>query len=131
MTYLLDTDTCIGILRQRPGMVARLQAVAPNECAVSTITIYELMAGVARAADPKKERAKIEAFAKMVVELPFDRKSAETAGAVRSDLEAKGQVIGPYDLLLAGHCLSLGLTFVTNNVREFSRVQNLKIQSWP
>jgi tRNA(fMet)-specific endonuclease VapC len=131
MTYFLDTDTCIGILRQRPGMVARLQSTSPNECAVSTITIYELTSGVAGARDPQKERAKIETFAKMVVELPFDRKAAEVAGTIRSDLEAIGQVIGPYDLLLAGHCLSLGLTFVTNNVREFSRVQNLNIQSWP
>jgi tRNA(fMet)-specific endonuclease VapC len=131
MTYLLDTDTCIGILRRRPGMPERLQASLPNECAVSTVTIYELVAGIAKARDPENERRKIERFSSVLLELPFDRLAAEAAGTLRSDLEMRGSIIGPYDLLIAGHALALGLIVVTNNVREFGRVPNLKITSWP
>ena len=70
MTHLLDTDTCIGVLRQRPGMVQRLSLVAPTDCAVSMVTVYELFCGLAKAQDPAKERQKVERFISAIVELP-------------------------------------------------------------
>jgi tRNA(fMet)-specific endonuclease VapC len=131
MTFLLDTDTCIGVLRQRPGMVQRLSQVAPTDCAVSMVTVYELFCGLAKAQDPAKERQKVERFISAVIELPLDRASAEAAARVRADLERQGTLIGPYDLLIAGQALAGGLTLVTNNVREFQRVSQLNLQSWP
>jgi tRNA(fMet)-specific endonuclease VapC len=122
---LLDTDTCIGVLRQKPGMVERLRAFAPAEIAVSMVTVYELFCGVAKAQDPAREREKVERFVSAIVELPFDHAAAEATARLRRDLERLGQPIGPYDLLIAGHALARGLTLVTNNVAEFRRVPGL------
>ena len=131
MTHLLDTDTCIGVLRQRPGMVQRLSQVAPTDCAVSMVSVYELFCGLARALDPAQERQKVERFISAIIELPLDRAGAETAANIRAELERQGTPIGPYDLLIAGQAVAGGLTVVTNNVREFQRVSGLKLESWP
>jgi tRNA(fMet)-specific endonuclease VapC len=101
MTHSLDTDTCIGVVRQRPGMVQRLSQVAPTDCAVSMVTVYELFCGVEKAQDQAKERQKVQRFVSAIVELPLDRAAAETAARIRGDLERQGQLIGPYDLLIA------------------------------
>jgi predicted nucleic acid-binding protein len=90
MTHLLDTDTCIGVLRQRPGMVQRLSQVAPTDCAVSMITVYELFCGLARALDPAKERQKVERFISAIIEMPLDRAGAEAAANIRAELERQG-----------------------------------------
>jgi tRNA(fMet)-specific endonuclease VapC len=131
MTYLLDTDTCIGVLRQRPGMVQRLSQIAPTDCAVSMVSVYALFCGLAKAQDPAKERQKVERFIAAVIELPLDRASAEAAAKIRGELERQGKLIGPYDLLIAGQALAGRLTLVTNNLREFQRVSGLNLQSWP
>ncbi len=122
MTYLLDTVTCIAVLRQRPGMVQRLSQVSPGECAVSAVTVYELFCGVEKAQTPVVERQKVGQFLSAITELPFDRAAAMTAARIRVDLEKKGTPIGPYDLLIAGHALVNNLTVVTNNLGEFQRV---------
>jgi tRNA(fMet)-specific endonuclease VapC len=131
MIYLLDTDTCVGVLRQRPGFVQRLSQAAPADCAISIVTVYELFCGLAKAQDPAKERQKVERFISAVIELPLSRQSAEAAARVRAELESQGNVIGPYDLLIAGQALASGLTLVTSNIREFQRVSGLNIQTWP
>ncbi|MCX8092452.1 MAG: type II toxin-antitoxin system VapC family toxin [Verrucomicrobiae bacterium] len=131
MTYLLDTDTCIGVLRHRPGMVQRLSRLVPTDCAVSMVTVYELLCGVEKAQDPIRERQKVERFVSAIIELPFDRVSANAAAKIRADLERQGQSIGPYDLLIAGQALANGLTLVTTNVGEFQRIKELKLESWP
>src|SRR5580658_1946275 len=102
MRHLLDTDTCIGVLRQRPGMVQRLSQIAPTDCAVSMVTVYELFCGLARALNPANERQKVERFISAIIELPLDRAGAEAAAKVRAELERQGNLIGPYDLLIAG-----------------------------
>ena len=131
MTHLLDTDTCIDVLRQRPGMVQRLSQIAPIDCAVSMISVYELFCGLAKAQDPAKERQKVERLIAAIIELPLDRAGAEAAANLRAQLERQGTPIGPYDLLIAGQALAGGLTLVTNNVREFQRVSGLKLETWP
>ena len=80
---------------------------------------------------PLNERQKIELFISAVIELPLDRASAEAAAKIRGELEARGNLIGPYDLLIAGQAVAGGLTLVTNNAHEFQRVRQLKLQSWP
>ncbi len=131
MTHLLDTDTCIGVLRQRPGMVQRLSQLAPTDCAASMVTVYELFCGLAKAQDPAKERQKVERFVSAIIEMPLDRASAEAAANIRAELERLGTPIGPYDLLIAGQAVACGLTLVTDNVGEFKRVSGLKLESWP
>lgn len=131
MTHLLDTDTCIGVLRQHPGMVQRLSQIAPTDCAVSMVTVYELFCGLAKARHPAKERQKVERFVSAIIELPLDRPGAEAAAGIRAELERQGASIGPYDLLIAGQAVASGLTLVTNNVREFQRVSGIRLESWP
>lgn len=131
MTYLLDTDICIGVLRQQSGMVQRLRQLAPTDCAVSMVTVYELFCGLAKAQDLAVERQKVERFVSAIIEPPLDRAGAEAAANIRAELERQGSCIGPYDLLVAGQALASDLTLVTNNVREFRRVTGLKLESWP
>ena len=131
MTHLLDTDTCIGVLRQKPGMVEKLSRLAPADVAISMVTVYELFCGVEKAGNPAKERGKVERFISAIAELPLERAAAQMAAQVRAELERQGTVIGPYDLLIAGQALAGNLTLVTGNAAEFRRVQGLKIEPWP
>ena len=121
MTYLLDTATCIGVLRQLPGMVQRLSQVSPIGCAVSAVTVYELFCGVEKAQAPLAERQKVEQFLSVITELPVDRAAAVTAARIRMDLEKKGTPIG----------LANNLTVVMNNLGEFQRVNGLQVEAWP
>ena len=130
MKFLLDTNVCIAVMRGQAAAVSRLSARAPGECAVSAVTAYELFTGVAKCREPEREHGKVMRLLSAVHVLPFDDAAARCAALVRAELEAAGQVCGPYDLLLAGHALALGLTLVTNNVRELSRISGLRIEDW-
>lgn len=130
MRYLLDTNTCIDVLRRREPVLSRISSIPRGDCAVSTVTTYELLVGAEKSADPFGEKAKIGQFVRTLTELAFDPFAASQAAQVRALLEAGGMSIGPYDLLLAGHALAAKLTFVTDNVGEFSRVPGLLIENW-
>jgi tRNA(fMet)-specific endonuclease VapC len=128
--YLLDTNTCIAVMRRVPLVVTNMAATAPLDCAVSTVTAYELFTGVAKCSQPLTEGPKVAKFLQTVGKLAFGMAAAKKAAEIRAQLEATGQTIGPYDLLLAGHASSLGLTLVTANTREFSRVVGLTLTDW-
>ncbi len=130
MRYLLDTNTCIAAMRSHSTVVEHLTKVAPCECAVSSITRFELLTGVEKCFHPVEERAKVETLLQAVTELAFDSTSAHSAARIRGNLETQGMPIGPYDLLLAGQAVANGLILVTNNVQEFSRVDGLQIEDW-
>jgi tRNA(fMet)-specific endonuclease VapC len=130
MRYLLDTNTCIAIMRKHRIAIQRISAVAPGDCAISTVTSYELHTGVEKCARPAKERAKVTLLLQTLHELPFDPAAALAAARIRAILESQGQPIGPYDVLLAGHALELSLTLATSNTGEFSRVSGLKLVDW-
>jgi tRNA(fMet)-specific endonuclease VapC len=130
MTHLLDTNVCIAVLRGNPLVTARLRARVPNDCGVSAVSLYELYAGVERCRQPEVERQKIELFCRPLHVLPFDPDAAARAAQVRWHLEQHGELIGPYDLMLAGHALALDITLVTHNTREFQRVPGLMLEDW-
>ncbi len=130
MIYLLDTDTCIAVLRNNSAAVVRLAALSPDDCGVSSITAFELFSGAEKSRDPRRERAKIERFIGQVDALEFDEHAAAEAAVIRIALERAGTPIGPYDLLIAGHALALGLILVTGNTSEFRRVNGLRIERW-
>ena len=111
-------------------MQERLAAFPPQACIVSTVTVFELLNGAEKARDPSAERMKVELFLSEVVGWPFDQQAAEAAGRVRADLERRGVKIGPYDVLIAGQALCAGLTLVTGNTQEFSRVPGLRLETW-
>lgn len=131
MTYLLDTDISSYLMkRSHPGLIERVRRFVPRELKVSAVTVYELEYGARRSARCEEIRRVIAAFLENVEVLAFDAAAARQAGAIRADLAATGNLIGSYDLLIAGHARSLGATLVTNNVREFSRVDDLQIENW-
>ncbi len=120
---LLDTDTCIEILRGRP---TSLEDYAEASFSLSAITRFELHSGLAKK-NNRKLANRTAAFLDSITCLPFDDAASEAAARVRLELEAKGKKIGAYDTLIAGHCLALGYELLTGNVREFSRIDGLKI----
>ena len=130
MRYLLDTNTGIAAMRHLAPVLQRPAAVAPDDCAISSITTYELYTGIEKCADPTKELAKVDVLLATVSELVFDGQAAREAGRIRALLESLGCMIGPYDVLLAGHARSIGLTLVTANVGEFRRVPGLNLENW-
>jgi tRNA(fMet)-specific endonuclease VapC len=130
MRYLLDTNTCIAAMRNDIWVVKRMSSLSPGECAISAITSYELNTGVAKCANPAKELAKINFLFATVGQLAFESHAAREAAAIRALLESQGNMIGPYDVLLAGHAKSLSLILVTANTAEFNRVPTLSLENW-
>jgi tRNA(fMet)-specific endonuclease VapC len=102
MRYLLDTNMCIAVMRKHPQVTQRMAAASPDECAISSITSYELFTGIEKCSDSTKERAKVQLLLNTVHELPFDDAAAAHAANIRATLEHQWQPIGPYDVLLAG-----------------------------
>jgi tRNA(fMet)-specific endonuclease VapC len=130
MRYLLDTNTCIAAMRNVALVVQRMAAVSPGDCAISTITSYELYTGIEKCAHPAKELSKVNLLLATVHQLVFDAQAGREAGRIRALLESQGRMIGPYDILLAGHALSTSLTLVTANTGEFNRVPALSLENW-
>ena len=129
--YLLDTNICIEIIRERStAAIARLRRSRLEELGISSITFAELRHGVSRSAHPDRNLLALAKFCTAVQVLPFDQAAAIAYGDARCALERKGTPIGPLDLLIAAHGLSIGATLVTNNEREFRRVNGLKVANW-
>jgi tRNA(fMet)-specific endonuclease VapC len=128
MRYLFDTNTCISLMRNDPAVVARMAKLSPDDCAISTITSYELYTGVEKCSNPEREAAKVRTLLTTVHALPFDTPAAKEAARIRAELESRGCLIGPYDLLLAGHAIAAQLIMVTANSDEFGRVRGLKVE---
>lgn len=127
---MLDTNLCIRVLRDRPpGLRERFNAEAASLC-VSTVTLGELLYGAERSSRPTHARHEVESFAARLEILAFDAEAAAHYADIRADLERKGQVIGPYDLMIAGHARSRGLVVVTGNLGEFGRVAGLRAEDW-
>jgi tRNA(fMet)-specific endonuclease VapC len=130
MTYLLDTNICIYIINEQPAQVLqRVIQAGRDSLAISTVTVAELAFGVAKSTRADS-RAKLENFLSKFPILDWDQNAAWVYGNVRKNLEAKGQRIGERDLLLACQALALDATMVTNNIREFERVEGLKLENW-
>lgn len=130
LKYMLDTNLCVRVLRERPhGLRARFNAESSSLC-ISTVVLYELLYAAAKSVRPTESRKAVEAFAERLQVLEFDSDAALHAGEIRAELERSGNVIGGYDLLIAGHARSRGLIVVTNNLREFQRVDGLRVEDW-
>jgi len=129
--YLLDTNICIYIQRQRPEKVlARFQKLKPGDAAISVVTWGELFYGAEKSKQRKKVLQLLEEFKSFVPVLPIPENTGNAYGVIRASLESKGTPIGNNDLWIAAHAKAATLTLVTNNEREFQRVPGLKIQNW-
>ena len=131
MKYLLDTNTCIRHLNRRSeSIILKLGSLAPNQIAVCSVVKAELFYGGHRSNRPERTLARQRLFLDRFVSLPFDDQAAEVYGVIRAQLAASGTPIGPNDLMIAAIALANDLTLVTNNRREFSRVEGLQIDDW-
>ena len=129
--YMMDTNIFIDILR-RPASAAlkRIQQLPPSEVAISAITLAELEHGVNKSSNPAHNARLLIAACSMLTILPFDNNAAAAYGVIRAQLERQGKPIGPMDMLIAAHALSLDATLATNNMREFKRIKGLKLENW-
>ncbi|WP_036485330.1 type II toxin-antitoxin system VapC family toxin [Myxosarcina sp. GI1] len=131
MKFLLDTNICIYIIKQKPlEVLQKFNAYDLGDIGISSITVAELEFGVQKSQFPEKNRQALTQFLLPLTVVDFDPAAAAMYGMVRAILEKQGTTIGSLDTLIAAHALSLELTLVTNNTREFSRVPNLKLENW-
>ncbi|HEX8640257.1 MAG TPA: tRNA(fMet)-specific endonuclease VapC [Allosphingosinicella sp.] len=130
LRYMLDTNLCIRVLRERPASVRRRFNEEAEGLCISTVVLMELLHGAAKSGRPAENRRAVEDFAARLEVLPFDAAAADHAADIRAELERKGMPIGAYDLLIAGHARGRGLVLVTGNLREFERVAGLRCEDW-
>ena len=127
---MLDTNLCIRVIRDRPkGLQERFNEAASGLC-LSMVTVAELLYAVEKSARAAEGRRQVVNFIGRMDVLDFDTDAAAHYGQIRATLERQGQVIGPYDLMIAGHARSHGLGGDTGKLREFARVDGLRCEDW-
>lgn len=131
MRYMLDTNICIYLIKNRSDkLLNRMRAFHTAEIGVSVVTVAELQYGVSKSQQKERNQVALEAF---LLPLDIANLSMDTTlayGEIRADLEKQGRPIGPLDTLIAAHALSLDVPLVTNNTREFARVEGLRVEDW-
>ena len=130
MNYLLDTDTLIYVFKRAGNCLARLNAQNDTDIAISTVNLFELEYGMGKSDNRIKMDSYVLSLCRRYAVLSFDRAASVQAGAMRALLHTRGTPIGPYDVQIAGIALANNLTVVTRNVREFSKVPQLKVENW-
>lgn len=131
MKYMLDTNICIYLIKGiMPRVLEKFATFNRADVCISSIVLAELEFGACKSANPAKNRSAFQTFLKGIEVLPFDTAAAIEYGYIRADLERRGTPIGANDLLIAAHAKSLGLPLVTNNIKEFERVDGLTVETW-
>lgn len=130
LKYLLDTNICIFTIKNRPQEVREAFKRHHGQMCISSVTLMELIYGAEKSDYPERNLLAIEGFAARLEVLPYDDGAAAHTGQLRAEQARAGKPIGPYDQMIAGHARSRGLIVVTNNRREFERVQGLRIEDW-
>ena len=129
--YLLDTNICIYLIKDKdPALKLKLYDKGIGCCAISAITLAELSCGVEKSSKVEQNKLALGLFLAPFELLPFSTNAAFSYGSIRQKLKLRGEIIGGYDLLIAAHALAEGLTLVTNNLAEFSRVDGLSVENW-
>ena len=131
MNFLLDTNICIYIIKQKPPEVLqRFNNYQVGDIGISSITVAELEFAVQKSQFPARNQQALTQFLLPLKVVDFDRAAAILYGDIRARLEQQGTAIGSLETLIAAHTLSLQVTLITNNVKEFSRVPNLQLDNW-
>jgi tRNA(fMet)-specific endonuclease VapC len=128
--YALDTNTVIDFFRSAGRVAERLLATPPGDVAIPAVVLYELEVGIARAANAERRREQLHELSARAALLPFGAPEAEASARLRTELERRGEPIGPIDTLIAGTALARGGILITHNTREFGRVPGLRIEDW-
>ena len=131
MKFMLDTNIIAYARNNRPeAVLQRLLQHCPEDICISAITLAELEYGVYNSLRPEQNQLALMTFLSSIAVVPFDADAAREYGLIRADLKKKGTLIGANDLLIAAHARALGVTLVTNNTREFERVEGLMVENW-
>lgn len=131
MKYMLDTNICIYLIKQKQtAVLKRFRKTNISEISISSITLSELFYGVSKSSRPEQNFMALTQFVAPLEILPFGGEAAQYYGDLRTRLEKQGTPIGSLDMLIAAHALSMTSTLVTNNEKEFNRVPGLKIENW-
>jgi tRNA(fMet)-specific endonuclease VapC len=130
LKFMLDTNTCIFTIKNRPESVREAFTRHQGQLCISTVTLMELIYSAEKSSSPERNLAVIEGFAARLEVLKYGLEAAAHTGQLRAELARAGQQIGPYDQMIAGHARSLGLIVVTSNRREFDRVPGLRVEDW-
>jgi len=130
MKYMLDTNTLIYFFKGIGNIQNHLLSFPPNEIGVPTIVLFELEVGIAKSSSPRKRIAQLQEFTGLVNVLPFGTAEAKVAAQIRAKLEKKGNPIGPYDVLILACAKANNLILVTHNLKEFKRIEGLRLEDW-
>lgn len=131
MKYLLDTNTCIYVINKKSKTILnKLSKIEISEMVISSITVAELFFGVEKSSKKEENLTSLNNFLLPFGILNFDSSDSVTYAKIRTELQKAGTPIGPMDLLIASQAISKDLILVSNNTREFQRVQNLKLENW-
>ncbi len=131
MKYMLDTNICIYILKHNnENVLKRFNECTYGDICISSIVYSELMYGIEKSASREKNLNILLKFLAPIKICDYDVNASKEYGIIRSELEKEKNVIGPMDLLIAAHAKALRLSLVTNNEREFNRVDGLKVENW-
>ena len=128
--FALDTNTLIYYFKGVGNVAQHFLATAPQDMAISSIVLYEMEFGIAKSANAGKRRKDLDVLLELIRVLPFETRAAKIASDLRQQLEKKGEIIGPHDLLIAATASAFGATLVTHNTREFSRISHLHLADW-
>ena len=130
MRYLLDTNILIAMSKERPGLAERLARYPASAILISSVVVAEIEYGISKSVRQEHNRRVFDALLDGFTVVAFDTVAARRYGPIRAQLEKQGQLIGPYDLMIAAHAQALGAVLVTDNVGEFSRVEGLLVDNW-
>ena len=128
--FLLDTNICIGLLKGHPPLVARFRALSPQDVAVCSVVVAELLYGARKSQKVVENLAVLRRFLAPLRSLPFDDRAAEDYGSIRADLERTGAPIGPNDLLIASIARGHDCVLVSRDSRAFSRIVGMQWETW-
>ena len=131
MRYMLDTNVLINCIRKKSDkLLKKLSKIDSSDVCISSITYAELVHGVEKSKEVERNRFALALMLANIEVLDFDVNAANDYGKIRADLESKGEPIGPLDMLIAAYALSSECVLVTNNTKEFKRVDSLKVVDW-
>ncbi|MCL2366976.1 MAG: type II toxin-antitoxin system VapC family toxin [Oscillospiraceae bacterium] len=131
MKFMLDTNICIYYINKKPPhVIDKVHQCMLDGICISVITLAELEYGIAKSAHLKQNADELTRFLSIFTVLDLDSKAATEYGTINADLQRKGTPISPMDTLIAAHAKSEGLILVTNNLREFERIEGLTLENW-
>jgi tRNA(fMet)-specific endonuclease VapC len=128
--FLLDTNILIAMSKQRLALADRLEGIPADAILLSSVVVAEIEYGIAKSGRRQHNRRVFDSLLSGFRVLPFDAAAARLYGPIRAQLEKRGRLIGPYDLMIAAHAQSLDAVLVTDNTKEFDRVAGLKTENW-